>query len=59
MLSLLILIIFVLWLAGALGGAPASPPPFNLVVFILVFVVLLSLGEGYSGYHSGYFWHGR
>lgn len=53
-LSLLILILLVSWIVGALG-APA--PAGNVVWIIVVIAIVLMLGGGYSGYHSGYFWH--
>ena len=56
LLSLVILIVFVLWLAGALGSPPAAAPQ-NLVWTVIVIVIVLWLIGGASGWHSGYWWH--
>jgi len=55
LLSLLILIIVISWILGS----PAPGPSANIVWVIVVIAVILMLGGGYSGYHSGYWWPHR
>lgn len=58
LLSLIILILAVLWLAGALGSPPAAAPQ-NLVWIIIVVALILWLVGGYGGWHSGHWWGHR
>ena len=54
LLSLILLIVLVMWLAGAVGSAP---PAGNIVWVLVVVALVLFFAVGWSGYHSGVFWH--
>jgi len=58
LLSLIILILLVLWLAGALGSAPAAAPQ-NIVWIISDVALVIWLVGGYGRSHSGHWWQHR